>query len=228
MGVNYGYIRVSTDKQGLSVTAQTERLEAWCKFSGIELAGVYADEDVSGSKALVDRPQGSELLATVAKGDTVIAVKLDRCFRDASDGLQTLFAWHKQGVTLQLIDSNTIASTDTATGFLTTAMQLVIAQYERMVCGERTSHALRSAQRNGKLVTRPDRVPYGKMLQTDGTLCVNGDEVGMAMRIGSLRKGGMSYQQIADEMNDSGASLRGKRLTRHSTRQLYVALSASA
>src|ERR1035441_701410 len=81
------YTRVSTEEQastGVSLDAQRSRVEAYCAMAGLELARVFREEGVSASKPLADRPMGSELVTCV--GSTikhVIALKLDRLFRDA-------------------------------------------------------------------------------------------------------------------------------------------------
>ena len=55
---------------------------------GLTLDGVIIEEGVSGSVPVFDRPKGGELFAKLAKGDVVIAPKLDRLFRSALDALQ--------------------------------------------------------------------------------------------------------------------------------------------
>ena len=62
------------------------------------------DEGVSGSVPLEKRPKGSSLLEEIKPGDIVIAAKLDRMFRSASDALTTLEKLKSQGITLYLID----------------------------------------------------------------------------------------------------------------------------
>jgi DNA invertase Pin-like site-specific DNA recombinase len=50
------------------------------------------------------RPAGSEMLAIVEPGDTIIAAKLDRAFRSSLDALETLGELKRRGVALHLID----------------------------------------------------------------------------------------------------------------------------
>ena len=48
------YIRVSTDRQaveGVSLDAQRERIEAWCKANGYMLDTTYSDAGMSGCRA---------------------------------------------------------------------------------------------------------------------------------------------------------------------------------
>jgi len=88
-----GYARVSTEDQateGLSLAAQQQRIRAYCKAHGLNLAGVEVDEGISASRPLAKRPAGARLLNQLQDGQAVVAVKLDRLFRDAGDCLGTL------------------------------------------------------------------------------------------------------------------------------------------
>lgn len=88
------YIRVSTGEQargGVSLTAQTE---------------VIREEGVSAAKPLATRPGGERPLQLVARKKVkhVVALKLDRLFRDAEDALHQTKAWDKAGIALHLVD----------------------------------------------------------------------------------------------------------------------------
>ena len=74
---------------------------------------IYSDEGVSGSIALNKRPQGQQLLAALQPGDTVIAPKLDRMFRDTTDALMQARALGEMGVNLVLLDLGTDSITAT-------------------------------------------------------------------------------------------------------------------
>ena len=103
------YIRVSTQEQsqqGVSLAAQEERLQAYCLMAGLEVAKIIREEGISGSKPLADRPGGRELLALVhtKKVKHIVALKLDRLFRDAADALNQSRTWDKAGVAFHLVD----------------------------------------------------------------------------------------------------------------------------
>ena len=64
----YGYIRVSTEGQatdGVSLDAQRAKVSAWADLNGYELAGIFEDAGISGTKA--DRPGLAAALAAVRK-----------------------------------------------------------------------------------------------------------------------------------------------------------------
>jgi DNA invertase Pin-like site-specific DNA recombinase len=86
------YCRVSTEEQargGVSLDAQAERLEAYCRSAGLHLVELVKEEGVSGAKRLDTRPGGKQLLPLVNWGKVqhIVALKLDRLFRDAQDAL---------------------------------------------------------------------------------------------------------------------------------------------
>src|SRR5687768_2282197 len=93
-----GYVRVSTEEQareGVSLEAQEAKLHAYCALQGLELVRIYRDEGISAGKPLASRPEGGALLAELARTGArhVIALKLDRLFRDAVDCLRTAREW---------------------------------------------------------------------------------------------------------------------------------------
>src|SRR4051794_31074322 len=82
----FGYARVSTEAQadsGISIDEQQRKIAARCTEMAWQLAEVFVDAGISGGIALSKRPAGAQLLATLRPGDTVIAARMDRCFRSA-------------------------------------------------------------------------------------------------------------------------------------------------
>jgi DNA invertase Pin-like site-specific DNA recombinase len=87
------YIRVSTDDQvrgGVSLDAQEERIRAYCEASNLKLISVVREEGVSAAIPLDQRPGGRNLIRQLneSKGANVVALKLDRLFRNAEDALK--------------------------------------------------------------------------------------------------------------------------------------------
>jgi hypothetical protein len=77
----YGYVRVSTERQaheGDSLEAQRRMIEGYCQMHDLTLDAIYVEEGVSGSISIGDRPEGAKLMAVLAKGDNIIASKLDK------------------------------------------------------------------------------------------------------------------------------------------------------
>src|SRR5262245_40127695 len=104
-----GYVRVSTEEQareGVSLGAQEERLRAYCAMQGLELIDVVCEPGVSGSVALLGRPAGARLAEAIRERSVehVVALKLDRLFRDAVDALTQTRQWDRSGIALHLVD----------------------------------------------------------------------------------------------------------------------------
>ncbi|MGE5591001.1 MAG: recombinase family protein, partial [Bacillota bacterium] len=98
------YLRVSTEDQareGYSIPAQKERLLAFCQAQDWTVAGVYADEGVSGAK--LDRPQLAKLREDVAAGrvNMVLVWKTDRLSRRVSHLAQLVEEFDRHGCALR-------------------------------------------------------------------------------------------------------------------------------
>jgi DNA invertase Pin-like site-specific DNA recombinase len=82
------------------------------------------------------RPQGAALLARLRPLDTVMAAKLDRCFRDAADALATIINLERRRVRVFLLD---LGGDVTRTGIprMTVTMLAAVAEFERHRIAER-------------------------------------------------------------------------------------------
>lgn len=150
------YRRVSTDEQardGISLPDQRDRELAYCKANRLTSRLIaYADEGISASVPLEDRPQGGLLMQRVREGVVahVIAVKLDRLFRDVRDALATIQEWDDMGVTLHLLDFGGQAfNSKSAVGRLMFTMSAAFAEFERNLGRERTKSAMQHKKANG-------------------------------------------------------------------------------
>ena len=143
-----GYVRVSTNEQadhGVSLDAQHESFMAYALLQKLNLVEVVIEDAISGSVPLADRPGGRRLLELVEKKKArqVIAIKLDRLFRDAADALAQTGIWDKSGITLHLIDVGGQAiNTSSAMGRMFLTMMAGFAELERNLIAERTAAAL--------------------------------------------------------------------------------------
>lgn len=84
------YVRVSTQEQklhGMSVDNQIEALQQYCESHGYQIAGLYNDAGVSGSKSYRKRPALLQMMADCRAGliDIVLFTRLDRFFRSVKD-----------------------------------------------------------------------------------------------------------------------------------------------
>src|SRR5690242_4390702 len=77
----YGYVRVSTDVQaedGQSLAVQQRQLEGWAMQHGRTFDAMHIEAGISGAIPFAERPEGSQLWDRLAKGDVLVASKLDR------------------------------------------------------------------------------------------------------------------------------------------------------
>lgn len=204
-----GYCRVSTQEQaeqGISLDAQEARIRAYATMRGLELVDVVVDAGVSAGKYTLEQREGGRQVLAAIRGRTVrhiIALKLDRLFRDAEDALHQTKAWDKAGVSLHLIDIGG-ASIDTASamGRMFFLMMAGFAEMERNLIAERTTTALSRKHEKGE---RIGCLPYGKALDADGVhLIDHAAEQAVIATVRELRASGLSYRAIAGELNRLG------------------------
>ncbi|MCA9781088.1 MAG: recombinase family protein [Candidatus Eremiobacteraeota bacterium] len=200
------YIRVSTQEQslhGVSLDAQEARLRAYCTLTGLDLVEVVREEGVSAGKPLADRPGGKVVLDLLASGEAshVVALKLDRLFRDAVDAMGVSKDWDAAGVALHLVDmGGQTINTATAMGRFFLTMMAGFAELERNLISERTSTALQYKMSQGEHV---GAVPLG-FDRVDGMLLENRAEMAAVKRMRELRAQGLTLRDVAATMTAEG------------------------
>ena len=143
-----GYTRCSTQEQadsGLGLTAQTQRLRAYCGMKGLAILDIIEDPGVSGGKPLADRDGGRELLTIIRKrqADALAMLKLDRMFRNAGDCLTTVEKCEESGIALHIVDlGGNAIDTTSAAGRLMLVILAGAAEMERNLVHERTKAAM--------------------------------------------------------------------------------------
>jgi len=199
-----GYTRVSTEeqvKEGVSLDAQEERLKAYAKAQNINLVNIIREEGISGTIPLAERPGGADLLQMVGKGKKiqhVIALKLDRLFRDASDCLMQTKIWDKAGIGLHLLDmGGQSINTASAMGRMFLTMSAGFAELERNLIAERTAAAM---QFKKKRLEAYSPTPLGYERIGDQLRTVEREQR-VVRNIYRLRKRGATLRAIAATLN---------------------------
>ena len=157
------YARVSSKRQaeeGVSLDAQVERLLAYAEFRGLDLGpeDIYIDDGISAAIHLWSRPAGRKMRETIYQERVghVLALKMDRLFRDVQDCLGSVDELRGIGVDIHILDQNG-GTLDTSTPigrfFLTTIASL--AELERGQISERTKIAMKHLKDNSKVFTGP-------------------------------------------------------------------------
>ena len=192
----YGYVRVSTIKQadGESLTVQTRQLEGYALQHGFTLEATLSEEGVSGSIPLSQRPVGGPLLDLLGRGDILIAAKLDRLFRSASDALVTVEMLKKRGVALHLLD---LGGDVTGGGLAKLFFTLVaaFAEAERDRIKERIHAAKRHQKAEGRFMGGK-RPPFGFSVDAKGSLVEDDREQQAVRHAVKLHGQGKSLRQI--------------------------------
>jgi DNA invertase Pin-like site-specific DNA recombinase len=198
-----GYIRVSSDEQareGLSLEAQKRKINAYCELKDLELMQIFSDEAISGFKPFEKRPGGGkayEILAT-GQADHLVAIKLDRLFRNTGDAISKATEFQKKNINLHLLDVS--VDTSTATGKMFFTVLAMLAQFERDITGERTKAVLDMKRKDGKVF---NHTPFG--YDRDGDRLVdNPEEQKAIVAIMKMRNSGESYRDIASELELMG------------------------
>mgnify|MGYP003374001624 FL=1 len=222
------YVRVSTEEQaneGVSLEAQEAKVRAYCTLRGLELVELVIDAGVSAGKGLSTREGGARVLSLVKgkKVEAVVAMKLDRLFRDASDCLAVTAAWDKAGVALHLVDMGGQAvDTSSAMGRFFLTIMAGAAEMERNQVRERTRTAMAHKKHKGELV---GAVPYGFTVAVDGIALVevNAEQevIGEAR---ALRAAGLSLRAVAAELDRKGLRARnGQAFAAEQVRRMVAA-----
>ena len=215
------YCRVSTEDQadsGLGLAAQKAVCERFCRDEGVEIVAFYQDAGASGSLPVEERKGLMDAIATLGYGDVLVVAKLDRLARDmilshmierdlSERGCRLLSATHEANMD------------DTPSGRLMRGILGLLAEYERAQIAWRTAQALAQLKAAGCKTNQ--EVPYGKRVarrievqRRDGSTGFRDfledcpEELAVIDRMRSQRKLGMSYDQIADRLNEERVPTR--------------------
>jgi site-specific DNA recombinase len=190
-----GYVRVSTDeqaKEGLSLDAQADRVKAFARAKGWELAEIIEDPGQSGKD--LSRP-GVRRLVDICRdrgADVVIVYKVDRLTRKQRDLwslLDDVFIPNDVG----FVSVTEPFDTTAAMGKAFLGMLGVFAQLERDMIVERTRAALSFKKGLGEWIgRRPTGFKInGKKLEADP------EAMRKIERAKQLRRQGKSYRAIS-------------------------------
>ena len=151
------YLRVSTT--GQTVENQRRELEAAAERHGWQVAAVYQDEGISGSKGREKRPGFDALCHAIARRqvDMVAAWSVDRLGRSLQDLVSFLGDLNKKGVDLYLHQQG--LDTSTPSGRAMFGMLGVFAEFERAMIVERICAGLARARAQGKKLGRKSNGP---------------------------------------------------------------------
>lgn len=220
------YLRVSTDEQansGLGLEAQRAACIARAKALDATDVSVFADEGISGSTAIADRPGLTSALEALGKGGVLVVAKRDRIARDYMVAGWVDLEVARKGARLVSAAGEGTDSDDP----MSRVMRVIVdafAQYERDMIRARTAAALRAKRARGEQIN--SEIPFGFKVA-----CVEVSDDGRERRIlmpcphereairrmHELRAKGLGYRRIAEQISREGVRGRGCSRLAHTT-----------
>lgn len=148
--MNYGYIRVSTDKQ----TTQNQKFEIknYAKERNI-IIDEWIEETISATKKLEQRKFG-QLLKKMKKGDTLIVSELSRMGRNLMQIMKILHDCMEKDIQVFTIKEHYELGNNINSKVLAFAFGLS-AEIERNLISQRTKEALARKKAEGVILGRP-------------------------------------------------------------------------
>lgn len=203
------YIRVSTEeqvKEGYSISAQRQRLKAYCIAQDWDVAGFYVDEGISAKN--MQRPELQRMLQDIQSGliDCVLVYKLDRLTRSVLDLYKMLEIFDEYNCKFK--SATEVYDTTTAMGRMFITIVAALAQWERENTGERVSMGFHEKTRQGKFPL--NFRPYGYDLDLNtGTLSINETEAEVVRTIFDLYiYKGLGGTKICKYLNERNITTR--------------------
>lgn len=148
--MNYGYIRVSSDKQ--TVENQRFEIEKFCYRSGMVITQ-WIEETISGITKVENRELG-KLLKKMKKGDILICSELSRLGRNLLMIMGILNECMNRDIQVWTIKDNYRLGSDISSKVLAFAFGLS-AEIERNLISQRTKEALARKRAEGVILGRP-------------------------------------------------------------------------
>lgn len=199
------YIRVSSAgqvKDGYSLTAQKERLTAFCQAQGWDNYKFYVEEGLSAKNT--KRPVYQELMQHVErkKVNTVLVYKLDRIMRSIGELDNMLKTFDNFGCAFK--SATEPFDTTNATGKLFIYLVGALAQWEIELSSERIKMVLEEKVANEGVWIGNVPYPFDKDDKTK-KLVANKERSKDTLKMIDLLKKGYSSTRIADYMNNNAA-----------------------
>lgn len=217
-----GYVRVSTDEQGLSVESQKERIKSYCIARELELVAIFEDVGISGTMEPSKRPGLPPAISLITEGgaDILIVVKNDRIARRASYQKEVIYSLIEKGRGFISLSEN--VDTSTASGKLFLSLLAEFAEYEVELIRERTKTALAHLKKTGQAYNK------GMFGYTKQGSKKNGDvkslfveniqEQEIIKKVIYLYDNGLTWNEVADEIK----GLYGVEKFPNTWRRIYV------
>lgn len=197
----YARVSTSSDEQLLSLETQKEHYESYIKANpGMEYAGLYYDEGISGTK--VEKRDGLlQLLKDCENGkiDRVITKSISRFSRNTTDCLEMVRSLSKLGVYLYFEKEN--IDTENMSSELMLSILSSIAESESRSISENSKWSIKHRYEAGTfIISYP---PYGYET-VDGKMVIVPEEAAVVKEIFERTISGQGSFVIAKWLNEDG------------------------
>ncbi len=187
----------------VSPEEQRDRIEAACARDGLALVAIHEELDVSGGRALTNRPGLSAAVAAIEAGqaEVVAAAYFDRLFRSLSTQAEVLERVERAGGEVFAVDVGEVSSAS-AGQWLSGTLLGTVSEYVRRSAKERSAEGQARAVARG--ATPWARVPLGYTRRDDGTLEPNRKEIPIIEQAFEMRVAGASITEIRAMLKSHG------------------------
>jgi site-specific DNA recombinase len=211
------YARASTEDQQITLDDQQEKLRGYAAVYDHTIVELVVGAE--SGKSIVKRPEFQRALELLRNGsaDGLLVYKLDRLARNIADGQRLMdeFFGDKSKYGKHLCSVTDYIDTRTAAGRMMFNINMLFAQYERELIGERTSNALQHKIKKGE---RTGRIRFGYDLAEDEIMLVPNESEQQAIGLMvEWRQAGMSLRSIAEELSYMGIPTKDGKPWAHGT-----------
>lgn len=201
-----GYVRVSTAKQeqsGLSLEAQTTKIQQYCELYELELVDIIIDAGASAKT--LEREGMQSALKAIKSGEAegLVIAKLDRLTRSIKDLNVLIEEVFTKAALISVADQ---VDTNTPSGRLVLNILMSVSQWEREEIGARTKAAMQAKKSKGEYTG--GKAPLGWRIDEDGNEIPDEIEQRLIAVVRSYRNSGLSYSAIAQKLTEANFTSR--------------------
>ncbi len=213
--------RVAANEDADSIILQLDVCNRYAMMKGLVVTETIKDPETSARHTPLFEREGGSRLKFLPRGTHVLCSKLDRAFRDTSDGLLSTDHFRKNGIILHFCDlGGCTLDISSPEGHFMFTILLAAASLEPLRTASRTSLAMKDRQKNGQRMTSAATLPFGQMVDpNDDSLTIPcQEELDAIIHAKSMRKNNLSLRDIANYIGP----IRGKILSPQSVKNMLA------
>ena len=200
----YIYTRLSHEEQfnnGISLDTQEDRCRKYIELQNIDNSITTWQECISGGVEFRRRNIFNKILSKLKNGDHIVVSRLDRLSRNTLDLLKLVEHLKKIKVHLHFVDIGEVSGEGIGRIFL--IMLSAFAENERLMVSERIKQNKKRYKTENRYLGGYQE--FGKQKNTNGVYEDNHKEQEIIEAIVNLKKGGLTYRKIAEEIKNKFA-----------------------